>query len=109
MNFQTPSDPIPGTAPVADEAGSFGFGERVVDRAMRFAQVNQTRIAWREWAVNLPARERAVFEAIRANAERQGHLPTLIGLSHELRIMLEEGYRVWDEQQAADAAKPVEP
>jgi hypothetical protein len=108
VNFQTPSDPVPATASVASEARSFGFGEQVVDRAMRFAQMNQTRVAWREWAAHLPAPERAVFEAIRVNAEGQGHLPTPTGLSHELRIMLEEGYRVWDGQQAGDAPGSVE-
>jgi hypothetical protein len=45
---------------------------------------------------------------VRANVDGQGHLPTLMGLSHELRIMIEEGDRVWHEQKTADATGSVE-
>jgi len=85
--------------------------DRIVDDALRFANVHRNASAWTEWAQKLAPEKRAVFEAIRANVPQEGAsdspedqrpelgVPTLRALSHELRNMLNGAYAIWDSGQ----------
>jgi hypothetical protein len=84
-----------------DEPPTLTFTEQIIDEAVSFAVAYRTRLAWRDWAEALVPRRRAVFQAMRDGArDAEGEsLPNLESLPHELRIMLEEAFRVWEPEE----------
>jgi hypothetical protein len=84
-----------------EESQPLTFTEQVIDDAVSFAVTYRTRLAWREWAESLSPRKRAVFQALREGAKDTGgeSLPNLDSLPHELRMMLEEAFRVWEPEE----------
>ena len=81
-----------------DEPPTLTFTEQVIDDAVRFAVTYRTRLAWRDWADGLAPRRRAVFQAMREGArDTNGEsLPNVESLPHELRMMLDEAFRLWE-------------
>jgi hypothetical protein len=77
------------------------LAEQTLDQAVRFAVAYRTRVAWQDWARSLNLQQRAIFEAIREGGKTPTgeSLPALENLPHELRMMLDEAYRVWDGEQ----------
>ena len=101
-SFEPESEPakVERRRPV-DEPPTLTFTERVIDEAVSFAVAYRTRLAWRDWAEALAPRRRAVFLAMREGAkDTDGEsLPNLESLPHELRMLLDEAFRVWEPEE----------
>ena len=97
-SYEPESEPKAPRGRPMDEPPTLTFTEQVIDEAVNFAVTYRTRLAWRDWAESLAPRRRAVFEALRDGAKDSGgeSLPNLESLPHELRMMLDEAFRVWE-------------